>query len=72
MPLIDELRYAAQTAKDDDLLHLADLISEAVDEIGQLRRNLNRRDDFLVDNGLWQEFTDSLPRKSRPLEAARD
>lgn len=71
MPLIDELRYAVQTAKDDGHTQLSDLIGEAADEIEQLRRNLNGRDDFLVNKGLWQEFVDDLPRQSRPLEASR-
>lgn len=38
-------------------------IDEAADEIEQLRRNLNGRDDFIGAHGLWDEFVRSLPRE---------
>lgn len=38
--------------------------SELMGEIERLRRLLNSRDDFIVNKGLWSEFTDSLSRES--------
>jgi hypothetical protein len=37
-------------------------VERQVQVIADLRRNLATRDDFIVKNGLWSEFTDGLPR----------
>lgn len=39
--------------------------SELMGEIERLRRLLNSRDDFIVNKGLWSEFTDSLSREEQ-------
>lgn len=44
------------------------LDEEAAEEIERLRANLNGRDDFIVDKGLWSEFMDTLPRPRREGE----
>jgi len=41
-------------------LRLFATIDQRDDRITQLERNLNSRDDFILNKGLWGEFMDSL------------
>jgi hypothetical protein len=40
-----------------------DAVSDLVDEIAKLQRNLASRDKFIVERGLWDDFVDQLPRE---------
>jgi hypothetical protein len=38
------------------------LVTQSIETIERLERNLGGRDEFLVKKGLWSEFVDQLPR----------
>lgn len=45
----------------DDRIDMEAALDEAADAIERLERNMQIRDEFIVNRGLWTDFTASLP-----------
>jgi hypothetical protein len=54
----------------DDAQSIATLITSLREALETATDNLNSRDDFLVSNGDWEQFLDSLPDTRAAVKAA--
>lgn len=57
------LAEATVTANGSRATFVSDMYFEAAEAIERLKRNLDRRDKFIVERGLWMDFIDQLPKE---------
>lgn len=50
---------------------VSDMYFEAAEAIERLERNLNGRDKFIGERGLWMDFVDQLPNEPKSSPASK-